>query len=252
MNEPSPQKNQHRSKYALVTGAGARVGRAIALELARHGFYIIVHYHQNRVGAQETLEHVKAMGGAGQIAQANLGDEMQRQALISTTQQACPTLDVLVNNASLFEPKAFAELKLSDWQSMFEVNVVAPYILSQGLLPQLKANQGLIVNLCDIGAERPLKGYTHYSSSKAALVGLTRSLAVELAPHIRCIGISPGQVAWPPDFSEAQKSKIIQRIPMARSGSPEDIARLLRFVLLEGHYLNGAVIPVDGGLSCRY
>lgn len=252
MSELEQTDRSQDTKYALVTGAGARVGRAIALELARHGFYVLVHYHQNQAGAQTTLEQVKALGGDGQIISANLGDEADRQALISATQQACPTLDLLVNNASLFEPKAFAELPLAEWQMMFEVNLVAPYVLAQGLLAQLTLGQGLIVNLCDIGAERPLKGYAHYSSSKAGLVGLTRSLAVELAPQVRCVGLSPGQVAWPPDFSESQKSKIIQRIPMARSGGPEDIAHLLRFIWQEGHYLNGAIIPVDGGLSCRY
>lgn len=237
---------------ALITGSGARVGRAIAYELARHHFKLVLHYHQNRSGVEETLQVVKELGGEGVIIQADLGQQSHRERLINATQAYAPLLNLLVNNASLFEPHPFASIPLSAWREMHEVNLIAPYILAQGLLDELGKAEGLIVNLCDISAERPLRGYAHYTASKAGLVGLTKALAVELAPKVRCVGISPGQVAWPPDYTEEQKEKLLLRIPMKRSGEPTDVACLVRFMMLEATYLNGVIIPVDGGLSCRY
>ena len=109
-----------------------------------------------------------------------------------------------------------------------------------------------MVALCDIGADRPVPGYAHYSVSKAGLVMLVKALAVELAPQVRCVGVSPGQVAWPPDYPEDKRERLAQRIPMKRVGDPEDVATLVRFLALEGVYLNGVVVDVDGGLAARY
>ena len=244
--------HQDQSPTALVTGAGARVGRAIAYELARHHFHVILHYHRNQKGVEETLHQVKVLGGSGTIVQADLSQHSPREHLIQQVKAHSTHLKVLVNNASLFEPQAFASLQLEDWRQMHEVNLVAPYVLAQGLLTELTTAQGVIVNLCDISADNPLKGYAHYTASKAGLVGLTKALAVELAPRIRSVGISPGQVAWPPEYTDQQKQKLLNRIPMKQSGTPEDVARLVRFIVNEGSYLNGVIIPVDGGLSCRY
>ena len=239
-------------KFALITGAGARVGRAIAVELAQSKFHLFLHYHQNHHGAEQTLDLVKKSGGTGEIFQADLGQVQECQTLTDKVKERSQTLHLLVNNASLFYPCAFSQLDLVAWQEMFAVNLQAPYLLSHYLLDCLKQDGGLIINLCDIGTKRPLKGYSHYTSSKAGLVGLTKSLAVELAPSVRCVGISPGQVAWPEDYTQTQRDQLSQRIPMKKGGTPEDVATLVRYITLEGHYLNGTIIPVDGGLSCRY
>ena len=146
---------------------------------------------------------------------------------------------------------------------MVGVNLRAPFLLYQGLLDRLQAGDparigapdgqhGVVVHLCDIGANNPVSGYAHYSVSKAGLVMLVKAMAVELAPAVRTVGVSPGQVAWPDDYSDAKRDWLMQRIPLKRVGAPEDIARLVRFLTLEGHYLNGVVVPVDGGLSKRY
>lgn len=241
-----------RPLRAFISGSGARVGRAIALELARHRFELALHYYQNEQGATETLDAVRELGGKGITIQADLGDPASRKALSEQLITWSTHLHLLVNNASLFKPKPFGSITDEEWQQMYEVNVHAPAFLAQAALPALKASRGLIINLCDIGADRPLLGYSHYSSSKAALIGLTRALAVELAPEVRCVGISPGQVAWPPSYTVEQRASLSARIPMKEGGSPEDIAQLVRFLMLEGAYINGAIIPVDGGLSCRY
>ena len=240
------------SPHALVTGASERVGRAVARELARAGAHLYLHYRSNRAGAEETLRLIETEGGSGELLCADLGSREALRELTAEVLGRTARLDVLVNNASRFEPAPFEELSEGAWDEMIEVNLTAPMLLTHALLPALKRAQGVVINLCDIGAERPLKGYTPYSVSKAGLVMLTRSLAVELAPEIRCVGISPGQVAWPPTMPQAERDMLTRRIPMKRCGEPEDVARLARFVWREGGYLNGAVIPVDGGLSCRY
>jgi pteridine reductase len=247
-------KNQ---KTALVTGAGARVGQAIAIELAHAGFEVAIHYNHSEAGALRTLE---ACHGKGWLVKADLNDIDALSQMIQTVKQRWDHLDILVNNASLFEGVPFEQITMAQWDQMMNVHARAPFLLSQQLLPLLKACQtqekpnqsALVVHLCDIGAERPLSGYAHYSVSKAALMMLVKAMAVELAPAVRTLGISPGQVIWPENYSEALRDQLKQRIPMKDVGTPEDVARLLRFIALEGTYLNGNIIAVDGGLQCRY
>jgi pteridine reductase len=244
-----------RPLHALITGAGARIGRAVALELARSGFEVGLHYCANHIGATETLERLQAEGGTGWLARADLSTEAGCDQLCQEVNVHWEHLDLLVNNASIFEPTPFEEITRVEWSQMLQVNLTAPFLLSQALLPLLKRTtqtSGLVVHLCDIGADRPLSGYAHYAVSKAGLVMLVKAMAVELAPAVRCVGVSPGQVAWPPDFSQETREALEKRIPMKRSGAPEDIAQLVRFLALEGGYINGEVIAVDGGLSCRY
>ncbi len=240
-------------RRAVVTGAARRVGRAVALELAAHGHDVCVHY---RTAAREAAEVVAACRARGADAFA-VGADLQQAsgcaAVVAAARERWERLDVLVNNASLYEPVPFAEITDAAWDRMLDVNLKAPFRLSRDLLPLLRAApDGLVVHLCDIGAERPVRGYAHYSVSKAGLVMLVKAMAVELAPEVRAVGISPGQVAWPPSYGPERREAIARRIPMGRAGTPEDVARLVRFAALEGGYLNGAVIPVDGGLSARY
>ena len=248
---------------ALVTGASHRVGRAIAVELAASGCDVGVHFRGSESGALETAEACREAGADAWICRADLGTADGVATLVTTVQQRWGALDVLVNNASAFSPCAFESLTDDVWSEMLAVNLVAPFRLSRDLLPLLKApsalserqgasSNGAVVHLCDIGAERPIRDHAHYSVSKAGLVMLVRAMAVELAPDVRTHGVSPGQVAWPPSYDEAKRQRLSARIPMGREGRPEDVANLVRFLVLEGHYLNGAIVPVDGGLSCKY
>lgn len=239
-------------RRALVTGAAVRVGRAIALELAHAGFDVALHFRDRP--ADEVLEACRAAGAEAFTVRADLGEASEVAALADAVRARWDRLDLLVNNASIFEPRAFDQITLDEWDRMQAINLRAPFQLSQALLPLLRAAEegALVVHLCDIGADNPVSGFTHYSVSKAGLVMLVKSMAVELAPAVRTVGISPGQVAWPVDYEETKRAALARRIPMKRVGTPEDIARLVRFLALEAPYVNGAVIPVDGGLSVRY
>lgn len=248
---------------AVVTGAGARVGRAIAVELARSGFDVAVHYRSSRGPADEVVDACRALGADAWAVAADLGTVDGCRALVDAVAARWDALHLLVNNASEFEPVPFEQITVEQWEAMLAVNLRAPWLLSQGLLPRLRAASaadvggpadqgGVVVHLCDIGADRPVNGYAHYSVSKAGLVMLVKAMAVELAPRVRTLGISPGQVAWPEWYEPEKRERIERRIPMRRVGAPEDVARLVRFLTTEAHYLNGAIIPVDGGLHARY
>lgn len=248
---------------AVVTGASDRVGRAIAVELARSGCDVGIHYRSSEAGALETARLCREEGAQAWTCGADLGTTEGVADVVAAVNERWGSLDVLVNNASAFSPCRFEDLTDETWARMLDVNLVAPFRLSRDLLPLLKetspmsevsggSSDGVVVHLCDIGAERPIRDHAHYSVSKAGLVMLVRAMAVELAPAVRTHGVSPGQVAWPPTYSEAKREMLSRRIPMGREGTPEDVANLVRFLVWEGHYLNGAIVPVDGGLSCKY
>lgn len=246
---------------ALVTGGAVRVGRSIAIELARSGFDLVIHHARSPV--EEVAGSCRALGATVTTVSADLTTVDGCAAVCAAVLARGPALHVLVNNASAFPARPFAEISVAEWDAVHAINVRAPFLLSQGLLAPLRAAdpalvgapggaRGLVVHLCDIGADRPISGHAHYSASKAALVMLVKAMAVELAPTVRTVGISPGQVAWPASYDDELRDKLERRIPLKRPGTPEDVARLVRFVALEGHYLNGCVIPLDGGLACRY
>lgn len=246
-----------------MTGAGRRVGRAIAVELAARGFEVAVHFRSDAAEADATVAACEAAGGRAWALRADLATVEGCRAVITAVTARWDTLDVLVNNASTFQPEPFAEITLEAWEQMMGVHARAPFLLSQGLLPLLRATAspavgaqpgegGVVVHLVDIGAVRPVSGYAAYSVSKAALHMLVKAMAVELAPAVRTVGVSPGQVIWPDDYPADVREKLTRRIPMRRVGEPEDVARLVRFLALEAPYLNGVVVDVDGGLSVRY
>ncbi len=239
-------------RRALVTGGAVRVGRAICEELAASGFDVVVHYRGSSSDAEEVVARCRALGVEAVAVAADLGAPEGCARLAEAVSAGGDRLDLLVNNASVFYPTPFAEVSAAQWDTMLNVNLRAPFLLSQALLPALQAAGGLVVHLCDIGADRPVSGYSPYSVSKAGLVMLVKAMAVELAPAVRTVGVSPGQVIWPDEYDAPLREKLARRIPMGRVGEPADVARLVRFLALEGTYLNGVIIPVDGGLACRY
>ena len=234
---------------ALVTGGGIRVGRAIALALAEAGFDLVLHYRSSRAPAEAAAEQVRQRGRHVELISADLATVEGCQAVVDAAGQ----VDVLVNNAALYEALPFASIAPSAWDRMQAVNCRAPALLAQGLLPSLRRSQleggGLIVNMADIGGDRPAPGYAHYSVSKAGVLMLTRALAVELAPHVRVNSISPGTVLAPTDLSDAVLEGIRQTIPAGRFGSPEDIARTVVFLATSAPYITGQDLAVCGGRS---
>lgn len=248
---------------AVVTGAAVRIGRAIALELAARGFDLCVHHNRSHGEALAVAEQCRDYGIDAWTFAADLGRVEGCEALVRAIRSRWDTVHVLVNNASIFEPLPFAEITPDAWERMIGINLRAPFLLSRGLLDRLSSASateiggpvgqgGVVVQMCDIGADRPVSGYAHYSVSKAGLVMLVKAMAVELAPRVRTVGVSPGQVMWPEWYPDDVRARLTKRIPMQRAGEPEDVARLVRFLAVEGHYLNGVVVPVDGGLACRY
>jgi pteridine reductase len=172
------------------------------------------------------------------------------RALVSAALERFGALDLLVNNASSFFPVAVGAIEASHWEELIGSNLRAPLFISQQAAPELAKNAGSIVNIVDIHAERPLKGYALYSVAKAGLAAATRSLAVELAPRVRVNGVAPGAIAWPDDgqFPDAERERIIATTPLARLGSPEDIARAVHFLAC-APYVTGQILAVDGGRS---
>jgi pteridine reductase len=248
---------------ALVTGAAVRVGRAIAVELARSGFDLALHYRSRASEIEETAQECRALGAEVGCVAADLATPEGCAGVVGAVRARWDALHLFVNNASVFYPVPFEQISLDEWERMLGVNTRAGFLLSRDLLPLLRAADGaaigapsgqhaVVVHMVDIGAERPVKGHAHYSVSKAGLAMLVKAMAVELAPAVRTVGISPGQVVWPDDYTPDLRARLAARIPMGRVGTPEDVARLVRFVVLEGHYLNGILIPVDGGLGARY
>ncbi|MFB1483197.1 SDR family oxidoreductase [Corallococcus sp. RDP092CA] len=237
---------------AFITGAGVRVGSAVARALGRAGYDLALHANHSMASLEALAHELRALGRAVALYRGDLSDPRAVDALGARVREAHPALDVVVHNAGLYERVAFADVTREQYRRMLAVNVDAPFFLTQALLPSLRAGRDpLVVHLTDIGGERAVSHYAHYSVSKAALVMLTRALAVELAPHVRVNAISPGVVAFPEHFDEAARRDVLQRVPMGREGRVEDVARTVVFLAREAPYLTGQVIAVDGGRSAQ-
>ncbi len=240
-----------RAKVALVTGGARRVGAAIAAELHAAGFTVAVHCNRSLDDADALVARLNAERPDSAFSlKANLLEEGACERLAEKTLEHAGKLDCLVNNASTFYPTAVGEITEQDWASLVGSNLKAPVFLSQALAPALKESRGVIVNMVDIHARNPLKGYSVYSAAKAGLAALTRSLARELAPEVRVNGIAPGMVMWAePPPPEAVKKAILAKTPLGRVGSPDDVARLARYLVCDAEFVTGQIIAVDGGRS---
>ena len=241
-------------KTVLVTGAAKRVGRSIARELHAAGANIVVHYRQ-AVDAAEALvaELNSARPESAGLVQADLLDCQALPGLVDYALDRFQRLDALVNNASSFFPTPLASIDLAAWDDLIGSNLKAPLFLTQAAAPHLKATHGAVVNITDIHAERPLAGFPLYCAAKAGLLGLTRALAIELAPEVRVNAVAPGPILWPDDtsFDHEARDLIIDHTLLKRSGSPQDIARTVRFLLNDAPYVTGQVINVDGGRTAH-
>ncbi len=238
------------AKAALVTGSARRVGRAIALELARAGCDVGIHYRRSLEDARQTADQIEAIGRRAVLIQADLSEPRSVQAMIDETVERLGDLNVLVNNASLWEPTPLAELSLESWHAHLDTNLTAPALLAKAAWPHLRRRPpGHVVNLCDIAGDRPWADYIAYCVSKGGLIALTRALARAMAPDVCVNGVSPGVVMLPDDCDESTRRAALRRVPMRREGSPEDVAAMVRFLVEQGHYVTGQIINVDGGRS---
>ena len=235
-------------KTALVSGGAARIGAQIVRTLHENGYKVIIHCHQSEEIAQVLCHELNSKrNDSAQVVVADLGDNESIKKLT----QKIKSLDLLVNNASVFYPTSIENSTIEDWDKIININLKAPFFIATGLSKVLANNQGVIVNIIDIHSDRPLKNFSIYNISKAGLKMLTKTLAKELAPNIRVNGISPGSILWPQDelqLSEKEKMMMIDRIVLKRQGSPNDIAEAVLF-LANSKYITGEVINIDGGRS---
>lgn len=238
-------------KVALVTGGAARIGAAIAEMLHGAGFNLALHYrssHGEAAALQTRLEARRP--DSVRLFSADLREVAAALKLVEEAVAAWGRLDALVNNASVFYPTPLGEATEEHWEELLDVNLKAPFFLSQAAFPQLKRQRGSIVNLIDVYAYRPRPGYPIYSLSKAGLLVLTRVLAREMAPEVRVNGVAPGAILWPKTpISEAARAALLDSIPLRRMGRVADIAQAVRYLICDADYVTGQMLAVDGGRS---
>ncbi len=238
----------------LVTGAARRVGAEIARTLHAAGATVVIHHRHSAAEAEALAADLDARRpGSASTVQGDVGQDDVPEAVVATVLERYGRLDALVNNASSFFPTPVGRIDLAAWNDLIGSNLKGPLFLSQAAAPALAAQRGTIVNIVDIHAERPLQGYPVYSIAKAGLLGLTRVLALELAPEVRVNGVAPGAIEWPEDgqFPADERARIIEHAPLNRMGSPTDIARTVRFLIFDAPYVTGQIIAVDGGRNIR-
>jgi pteridine reductase len=238
-------------KVALVTGGARRVGAAIARRLHAAGASVLIHYRDSEADATSLVAELNAVRArSASSVKAELLAPIAPRALVSAALESFGRLDVLVNNASSFFPVALGSIEASHWEALVGSNLRAPLFIAQEAAAELEKTGGSIVNIVDIHADRPLKGYPIYSIAKGGLAAMTRSLALELAPKVRVNGVAPGAIAWPDDgqFEPAERERVLATTPLARIGAPEDIAQAVHFLACAS-YVTGQIIAVDGGRS---
>ena len=238
------------NNVTLITGGAKRIGAHTAKYLHSFGSNIVVHCNESRLEAEKLcleLNHIRAK--SAMLVQGDLSDLSHVERIGQQAIDSFGRLDVLINNASSFYPTPVGTITTTDWQSLVGSNMQGPLFLSQYCAPALAQNTGAIINMVDIHAARPLKDHTLYCMAKSALVTMTQSLALELAPDIRVNGVAPGAILWPEmQMNQDDKQQILNQVPAQRLGTMQDIAHTIKF-LIEASYVSGQIIAVDGGRS---
>ena len=245
---PSPS-----SQIILVTGSSSGFGFGAVSHLASLGHTVYASM-RDAVRREALFSHLKDVPGRVHVCEIDVTDpeSVQRTVQMIATKEGF--VDVLVNNASSFYRTPVGAIDEAAWVDLVGSNFKAPLFLSQAAAPHLRPRRGCIVNITDVHAERPLKGYPLYSAAKAGLLGLTRALAQELAPDVRVNAVAPGPIAWPEndmDFPPEERAAILAHTPLGRTGTPADIATAVRFLAFEAPYVTGQVLNVDGGRTAR-
>lgn len=241
-------------KVALITGSAQRIGASFNHQLHAAGASVIIHYRQSSNEARALCDKLNSQReNSATLLQGDLADKKSYQQLITDSVQAFGRLDILVNNASSFFPTPIGNATDDDWNDLITSNLKAPFFLSQAANNELQKNRGVIVNMVDIHGQNPLAEHPVYCAAKAGLIMLTRSLAKEMAPHVRVNGIAPGSILWPEGaaaLSDTKKTEILQQIALRRQGDPEDLAKTLLYLVSDqSSYVTGQIIQVDGGRS---
>ena len=236
-----------KGKVALITGGAHRVGKAITLMLARAGAHVVVNYYSAADAASQTVAEAKAEGVDALTVQCDVADWAQVKAMAAAIEERFGGVDIIVNSASLFETMPFPTTDLETWHRVTAISIDGPFYVCNALVPTMQARgRGVIVNIVDLSAWEPWPKFMAHSVGKAALLALTRQLALELAPTIRANAVAPGPVLPPPGYDERRAEAAAARTLLGRWGSPDDVARAVRY-LIEADYVTGDVVTVDGG-----
>ena len=238
-------------RWALITGAARRIGAVISTALHEAGANVAVHYLNSGEDAEQLASQLNQVRSDSALTvQGNLKNTADLKQMIDQLTKRTGGLDILVNNASSFYPTPLESTTEEHWDDLLGTNLKAPLFLSKISLPYLKKNNGVIINIVDVHAQRPLKNHSVYGSAKAGLAMLTRSLAKDLGPDVRVNGVSPGAILWPESgISERVKENILGQVPLGRPGTPDDIAAAVVFLVRDAPYVTGEIIAVDGGRS---
>ena len=236
-----------KGKVALVTGAGRRIGRAIALELAAHGATVAAHYRSSQAEADAVVAEIAAHTGKAQTFRANFDHVAEIEQMVSEILDAFGRIDILVNSASVFAPTPLAEITERDWDANLDTNLKGPFFLSKFAGAAMRRQgAGKIINLGDWAGIRPYKDYLPYSVSKSGLIGLTKALAKELAPQVQVNCIALGMVMPPENYTKEEVERLVSRTPTKKIGTPEDVARAVVF-FCETDFATGSVLTLEGG-----
>ena len=239
------------NKTIFITGAAKRIGKEIALTFKELGWNIIIHYNSSKNDADNLADQInKDNPNSAKTVQGNLDVKEDVQKILNEVNDAFPSIDLLINNASTFYPTPIDEISEDHWERLIGSNLKGPLFLIQGLKEQLKSSKGSIINITDTNLSKGVPNFSIYSAAKAGLEAITKGLARELAPDIKVNAIAPGAMLEPPDvtWTEEQKNKVIENIPLNRMGSEKDIADAVSF-LAHSEYITGQIIKVDGGRS---
>jgi pteridine reductase len=238
-------------RIALVTGAGRRLGRALARALAGRGMALAIHHHASGAGARTLRDEIVAGGGraacfAADLTDADAAAELPRRVVAELGQ-----LDVLVNSAAVMHRTSFQDTTPAEFDAVVALNLRSVFFCTQGAAPALRAARGKVVNLADLSGLEPWPGFAAHSVSKAGVVMLTKVLARALAPEVTVNAIAPGAVLVPEEYDAAERDRLARTTPLGRLGSPDDAVAALLYLLEGGDYVTGEVLVVDGGRLLR-
>ena len=253
----SPESIRHnrsmpllKNQVALVTGAGRRIGREIALTLARAGADVVVNYSRSRAGADDTVREIRKLGVRSIAVRADVARPAQVAAMFRRVQKEFGRLDILVNNAGVFFPVRWDKLTEKDWDRILGTNLKGAFFCAQAAARlMMRRRRGRIINISSLGGIQAWPGYMHYCSSKAANIMLTRCLAKALAPHIQVNSVAPGTILFPEERRTPAIRKIIAATPLKKAGNGQDIAQTVLFLASRADFMTGQTIVVDGGKS---
>jgi pteridine reductase len=242
---------QLEGAVALVTGAGTRIGQAIAIGLAQSGCDVAIHYHGSAKGAEETARAVRSASRRAELLPADLTDAAAARGLADRAARALKRLDVVINSAAIMVREPVETVTPESWDATLDLNLRAMFFVSQGAVPHLRRAKGKIVNIADIAGMEPWPAYVPHCVSKAGVIMLTKALARALAPDVAVNGVAPGAVLLPEDWDEQAREHIRTTTPLERLGSPDDVVAAVRFLLAGTDYVTGTVLVVDGGRLVR-